>query len=70
MREGDRAPEECKDSRGNWTKWVLERCTEAERKAYDQLEEMCSQNEITDSLTVNHKLRFLAGWYFDVPNAF
>ena len=32
----------CKDQEGNWTKWVLERCSESERLAYDEMTKMCS----------------------------
>ena len=41
MREGDADPEECKDSEGNWTKWILERCSQTEREAYEKLNELC-----------------------------
>ena len=41
MREGHAEPEECKDQDGNWTKWILERCSQTEREAYDQLNELC-----------------------------
>ena len=35
------AGEDCKDSEGNWTKWVVERCTEEEKKAFDEMSELC-----------------------------
>ena len=69
MREGDADPEQCKDPEGNWTKWIVERCSQTEREAYDQLNELCQENLITNSLTTNHKLRFLSGCFFDVDMA-
>ena len=32
----------CKDREGNWTKWVLDRCSESERRAYDEMSQLCS----------------------------
>jgi hypothetical protein len=28
-------PEKCKDEKGEWTKWVIERLDDAQRKQYD-----------------------------------
>ena len=37
----------CKDSEGNWSKWVLERCSNSERLAYDTMSELCKQDPVT-----------------------
>ena len=60
----------CKDQEGNWTKWVLARCTESERLAYAQMSEMCSKDPVTSHVTENHKLRYLNGFKFDPVPAY
>ena len=64
------AGEECKDSEGNWTKWVIERCTEEEKQAYEEMSELCKQDPLVSWTSENHKLRFLQGYKFDVDAAF
>ena len=64
------AGEDCKDSEGNWTKWVIERCTEEQKKAYSELSELCKQDPVVSWVSENIKLRFLQGYKFDVQQSF
>ena len=64
------AGEDCKDSEGNWTKWVVERCTEEEKKSFDEMSELCKQDPVTSWVSDNHKLRFLQGFKFDVQPSY
>ena len=64
------AGEECKDSEGNWTKWVVERLTEEQKAAYDELSELCKQDPLVSWLSDNPKIRFLQGYNFDVKMSF
>ena len=60
----------CKDSEGNWSKWVLERCSESERIAYNAMCELCKQDPVASQVSENHKLRYLNGFNFDADLAF
>ena len=60
----------CKDREGNWTKWVLDRCSESERRAYDEMSQLCSQDPVTSWVTENHKLRYLNGAKFEAVPAY
>ena len=55
-------PNLCRDDQGQWTKYVPERLTHEELVAYEQLNELCSKDPITDWLSPNHKIRLLRGW--------
>lgn len=60
----------CKDSEGNWSKWVLERCSDSERLAFDAMSELCKQDPVASQASENHKLRYLNGFKFDADQAF
>jgi len=62
--------EQCKDEEGNWTKFVVERLEEEERKAFEECKLLCKGDKRTDFLTDNHIIRFLAGFKFDLNGAF
>merc|ERR1712110_1227257 len=64
------AAEECKDTEGEWTKWCTERCSDEEKEAYYKLAELCKEEPIVSWTTVNHRLRFLFGYKFDVEVSF
>ena len=59
-------PEECKNARGEWIKWIPERLNEEEMKKLDEFNVMCDNNMITDHLSQNHRLRFLSGCVFNL----
>lgn len=63
--------EACKDSEGNWTKWVVARCTPEQLEAYEQLQKLLKEDEHYEELklaeiTTNHLLRVLSGSEFKV----
>ena len=43
----------CKDSEGNWTKWVVERCTPEQLVVYHQLKEMIKTDPDNDELELD-----------------
>jgi hypothetical protein len=66
--------QQCMDSKGNWTKWVVERLTEDQMAEYAKMvelvnaDEQCAELKLAE-LSDNHKLRFLAGHGFNAEEA-
>ena len=58
--------EEYKDIDGNWTKDVLYRLSDEEMTIWKEFVVLCDHHIVTDSLSQNHRLRFLIGCKFDI----
>ena len=69
-------PEQCKDKRGKWSKWVIERLNPEQNKVYTELKYMCEMDEVDTSLgcqdndSDNHLLRALDGCSWVAKDAF
>lgn len=60
-------PEECKQD-GQWTKWVLERCTEEQKQMYHKLRQLADENGLA-YLSNNHVLRYLKSFEWKIEEA-
>lgn len=58
------SPEECKRN-GEWTKWVIERCTDEQKEMYYELRERL-YNEGINYLSENHLLRYIRSFNWKV----
>lgn len=61
--------EQCKDSNGEWTKWVPERMDDTQRVVYDRYMLMVSEHPELRNVTTNNHLRFLNGCKWDAQKS-
>lgn len=62
--------EKCKNEKGEWTKWVIERLDETQLKAYNDYMKLVKEQPHLSQITVNNHLRFLNGNKWDINKAF
>ena len=60
----------CRDEKGEWTKWVLERLDEQQLATYNEYMKLVNQQPVLAKISVNNHLRFLNGSKWNIKTAF